>query len=109
MSSKDPPNSGDRTKPKSEATVGGADRIGLASEATLHGSDRSAVTREARSRLGQRSLIRELIGRLEIRMLGLALLLGILLTLLSPHFLTSNNLLNVLDQSVVVGIVAIGM
>ena len=51
----------------------------------------------------------ELIGRLEIRMLGLALLLGIVLTILSPHFLTQNNLLNVLDQSVVVGIVAIGM
>jgi len=56
-----------------------------------------------------RSLAGELIGRLEIRMLGLALLLGIVLTILSPHFLTQNNLLNVLDQSVVVGIVAIGM
>lgn len=55
------------------------------------------------------SLIGELVGRLEVRMLGLALLLGVVLTILSPHFLTSNNLLNVLDQSVVVGIVAIGM
>lgn len=61
------------------------------------------------SRPRQRSMIGALIGRLEIRMLGLALLLGITLTLLSPHFLTSNNLLNVLDQSVVVGIVSIGM
>ena len=57
----------------------------------------------------ERSLIGALVGRLEIRMLGLALLLGITLTVLSPHFLTSNNLLNVLDQSVVVGIVSIGM
>ena len=123
MSSKDPPSSGDRTEPKSETTVGGADRIGLASEATLHdsdriglaseaalhGADRTGVTSEARSKVGERSLIGELIGRLEIRMLGLALLLGLVLTVLSPHFLTSNNLLNVLDQSVVVGIVAIGM
>jgi ribose transport system permease protein len=57
----------------------------------------------------ERSLISELIGRLKIRMLGLVLILGIALSVLSPHFLTSNNLLNVLDQSVVVGIVAIGM
>ena len=57
----------------------------------------------------ERSLISHLIGRLEIRMLGLVLILGIALSILSPHFLTSNNLLNVLDQSVVVGIVAIGM
>lgn len=51
----------------------------------------------------------DLVGRLEIRMLSLALALGATLSILSPHFLTSNNLLNVLDQSVVVGIVAIGM
>jgi len=42
-------------------------------------------------------------------MLALAFALGTALSILSPHFLTSNNLLNVLDQSVVVGIVAIGM
>jgi ribose transport system permease protein len=57
----------------------------------------------------QRSLASDLVGRLEIRMLALALALGATLSILSPHFLTSNNLLNVLDQSVVVGIVAIGM
>lgn len=61
------------------------------------------------STTAERSLVSELIGRLEIRMLGLALALGVALSVLSPHFLTSNNLLNVLDQSVVVGIVAIGM
>ena len=55
------------------------------------------------------SLASDLVGRLEIRMLALALALGAALSILSPHFLTSNNLLNVLDQSVVVGIVAIGM
>ena len=47
--------------------------------------------------------------RIEFRMLGLALLLGALLSLASPHFLTANNLLNLLDQSVVIGVVAIGM
>ena len=57
----------------------------------------------------QRSLWSKLVARLEIRMLALALVLGAALSFLSPHFLTSNNLWNVLDQSVVVGIVAIGM
>jgi ribose transport system permease protein len=46
---------------------------------------------------------------LEIRMLGLALAIFVSLSFLSPYFLTSNNLFNVLDQSVVIGIVAIGM
>lgn len=46
---------------------------------------------------------------LEFRMGLLALSLAIVLSLLSPHFLTSANLFNLLDQSVVVGIVAIGM
>src|ERR1700735_4679237 len=57
----------------------------------------------------ERSLVSTLVARLEIRMLGLAFILGAALSILSPHFLTSNNLWNVLDQSVVVGIVAIGM
>jgi ribose transport system permease protein len=109
MDSKDPPGSRDRTDLKSKPTVHGADRIGLASEPALPGSDRVGLTSEAPSKNGERSLVGELIGRLEVRMLGLALLLGVVLTILSPHFLTSNNLLNVLDQSVVVGIVAIGM
>ena len=42
-------------------------------------------------------------------MLGLAAVIAIALSLLSPYFLTTGNLLNLLDQSVVVGIVAIGM
>lgn len=56
-----------------------------------------------------RPIFRSLAGRLEIRMLGLALLLGAALSALSPHFLATGNLLNLLDQSVVVGIVSIGM
>ena len=46
---------------------------------------------------------------LELRMLGLALLLAAVLSLASPYFLTERNLFNVLDQSVVIGIVAVGM
>jgi len=53
--------------------------------------------------------LKSLTGRLEIRMIGLALLIAIALSFLSPYFLTTANLLNLLDQSVVVGIVAIGM
>jgi ribose transport system permease protein len=61
------------------------------------------------STTAERSLVSSLVARLEIRMLALAFVLGAALSILSPHFLTSNNLWNVLDQSVVVGIVAIGM
>lgn len=46
---------------------------------------------------------------LEVRMLGLAVLLAVCLSLLSPYFLTQNNIFNILDQSVVIGIVAVGM
>jgi len=46
---------------------------------------------------------------LEVRMLGLALVLGVCLSLLSPYFLTQNNIFNILDQSVVIGIVSVGM
>jgi ribose transport system permease protein len=49
------------------------------------------------------------LSRLEVRMFGLALVIAIALSILSPYFLRTANLLNLLDQSVVVGIVAIGM
>ena len=42
-------------------------------------------------------------------MLALAIIIAVALSLLSPYFLKTNNLLNLLDQSVSVGIVAIGM
>jgi ribose transport system permease protein len=51
----------------------------------------------------------KMFSRLEVRMLGLALVVAITLSILSPYFLKAANLLNLLDQSVVVGIVAIGM
>ncbi len=42
-------------------------------------------------------------------MIALALLIAIVLSFLSPFFLTHSNIFNILDQSVVVGIVAVGM
>jgi ribose transport system permease protein len=55
------------------------------------------------------SAVSRLARSLEARMLGLALVIAIALSVLSPYFLTRNNLFNILDQSVVVGLVAIGM
>ena len=46
---------------------------------------------------------------LEFRMLCLALLLAVVLSLSSDFFLTERNIFNILDQSVVIGIVAVGM
>jgi ribose transport system permease protein len=56
-----------------------------------------------------RSLVSRFRSRLELRMLALAVLIAATLAVLSPYFLKTSNLLNLLDQSVVVGIVAIGM
>ena len=42
-------------------------------------------------------------------MLGLALAIAVVLSVMSPYFLTQTNIFNILDQSVVIGIVAIGM
>lgn len=53
--------------------------------------------------------MKRLISQLEIRMAALAFMIAVALSILSPFFLTTNNILNLLDQSVVIGIVAIGM
>ena len=58
---------------------------------------------------GASARFKHVFAHLEVRMLGLALVLAIVLSLLSPYFFKTANLLNLLDQSVVVGIVAIGM
>lgn len=55
------------------------------------------------------SSIRKLTNILEIRMAGLALFIAVVLSFASPYFLTPSNLFNLMDQSVVIGIVAIGM
>ena len=57
----------------------------------------------------QRSVIYRWTRKLEVRMALLALLIAAVLSLLSPYFLTESNLFNILDQSVVIGLVAIGM
>lgn len=54
-------------------------------------------------------VLNRLARSLEVRMLCLALVIAIGLSLLSPYFLTRNNLFNLLDQSVVIGIVSVGM
>jgi ribose transport system permease protein len=63
-------------------------------------SDTSAVRPAGLSRLFR---------SLEVRMLGLALVIAVGLSILSPYFLTQNNIFNILDQSVVIGIVSVGM
>lgn len=56
-----------------------------------------------------RPLLPRLAKRLELRMVALAIVIAIGLSLLSPYFLTKSNIFNILDQSVVIGIVSIGM
>jgi ribose transport system permease protein len=46
--------------------------------------------------------------QIEVRMFLLTLAVMLVLSLISPHFRTVNNLLNTMDQSVVVGMVALG-
>jgi ribose transport system permease protein len=55
------------------------------------------------------SALTSLSRRLEVRMLVLAIAIAIALSLMSPFFLTRSNIFNMLDQSVVIGIVAVGM
>ncbi len=57
---------------------------------------------------GARFQLLSLGGQLELRMLALLIVLGAVLSLISPYFLTFSNIANVMDQSVVTGIVAIG-
>lgn len=47
-------------------------------------------------------------AQLELRMLVLLVLLSLVLSLISPYFFTLNNIFNLMDQSVITGIVAIG-
>jgi ribose transport system permease protein len=54
-------------------------------------------------------VMRRIANSLEIRMLGLAVVLAVVLSLISPFFFTERNMFNILDQSVVLGIVAVGM
>lgn len=76
-----------------------------AASETAQANNRSAAVIPARGFLTGKRLF----GRLEVRMLGLALVIAVSLSFLSPYFLTSNNIFNILDQSVVIGIIAVGM
>mgnify|MGYP001214898301 CR=1 FL=1 len=66
------------------------------------------MTIEAPASPPRRTLL-SLARRLEVRMILLAMCLALALSLLSPYFLTRVNIFNILDQSVVIGIVAVGM
>ncbi len=54
-------------------------------------------------------IVQSVTGSLELRMLALAIAIAVVMSLISPHFLTQRNIFNILDQSVVLGIVAVGM
>ena len=47
-------------------------------------------------------------AQLELRMLAMLGILSLALSLISPYFFTLNNILNLMDQSVITGIVSIG-
>lgn len=53
--------------------------------------------------------VARLVRSLEFRMFVLAAAVVVVLSFASPYFMTYNNILNVLDQSVVVGILAVGL
>lgn len=59
-------------------------------------------------RAGMTGLLTSAVRHLEVRMLLVLLALGAVLSIVSPYFLTVSNLFNIMDQSVVTGIAAIG-
>lgn len=65
---------------------------------------------ESRRARHEPSNLRRLVRRygLELRMLAIFLALGAALSVTSPFFLKVNNILNLMDQSVVIGVAAIG-
>ena len=56
----------------------------------------------------QRNLLRLLANQIELRMILVIIVVMACLSLISPYFLTVSNLFNVMDQSVVVGLIALG-
>ncbi|MGH7156356.1 MAG: ABC transporter permease, partial [Acetobacteraceae bacterium] len=69
----------------------------------------SVLTTERRRTAGfGRRLVRLLANQIELRMILLIILVMTGLSLISPYFLTVSNLFNVMDQSVVIGMVALG-
>jgi ribose transport system permease protein len=72
-----------------------------------------SLTRELRDeflrRAGHIRILRVIVSTIELRMSLLVLLMVAILSKLSPYFLTINNILNLMDQVVVVGILSLGM
>ena len=58
---------------------------------------------------GRAGVLSTVLHSLEFRMFCLALALAVILSLSSAFFLTPRNIFNIMDQSVVIGIVAVGM
>jgi len=76
---------------------------------TASGADRSQAGASSRNGFDMGAIVKRIFTRLEFRMLALALLIAVALSFASPYFLTQTNIFNILDQSVVIGLVAIGM
>jgi ribose transport system permease protein len=53
-------------------------------------------------------VLRVLASQIELRMLLVVIVVTLALSLSSPYFLTASNLYNVMDQSVMIGMVALG-
>jgi len=75
----------------------------------MAGAGGQAPTSAGKAGRTTKSALSRLIKSLEFRMFILAAVLITGLSIASPYFMTYSNVLNVLDQSVVVGIVAVGM
>ncbi len=67
-----------------------------------------APARSLRRRALPARALRLLATQIELRMALLIIVVMAVLSQISPYFLTTNNLLNVLDQSVIAGMVALG-
>jgi ribose transport system permease protein len=67
-----------------------------------------AVSERAAGKTFPRHLLRLLANQIELRMILVIIVVMACLSLISPYFLTVSNLFNVMDQSVVVGLIAIG-
>jgi ribose transport system permease protein len=72
-------------------------------------SQPSTVTGPAAHRLGRRASAREFIAANQwVLLLGLTLLLGVMTGLINPRFFDSRNIISILEQSAVLGLVAAG-
>ncbi len=66
------------------------------------------ASEQRHERAVHRRLLRLLASQIELRMILVIIVVMACLSLISPYFLTVSNLFNVMDQSVVVGVIALG-